>query len=703
MQRILLIAALAATLIMACDTAHRYPQSRRDESVATDFFGTNVSDPYRWLEDETSAETKQWVDAQNTITFGYLGSLVQRDSLRRKLEHIWNYPKYTTPFHEGESYFFFKNNGLQPQSVLYRQKGLEGQPEVFLDPNTFSKDGTVSLTVFDVSNDHKYAVFGKSDGGSDWNEFFVMDLATGKQLADHVKWVKFSGAAWYKDGFYYGRFPEPKGGKALSEANQNQRIYYHKVGTDQSADKLIFEYPQDPNRGISAFTSEDERFLFLSFSQGASENNALSYQEAGKGGAFAPLVTNFENSYDVITNLGDKFLLVTNQGAPRKRVVLMDPKNPAPANWQEIIPQQAKAVIEGASVVGDKLFVRFLVDVSSKINVYDLSGKQLGEVALPGPGIVESFGGKRADTEIFYTFTSFTYPPTIFRYDIASNTSKIYRKSEVTFNPDQYITEQVFYPSKDGTKIPMFITYKKGLKRDGGNPTMLYAYGGFNVNILPSFSIARLPFLEAGGVYAQPSLRGGGEYGEEWHQAGMLNNKQNVFDDFIAAAEYLINEKYTSSKKLAISGGSNGGLLVGAVMAQRPELYAVAVPRVGVMDMLRYHRFTIGHAWVVEYGCADSTKQEFETLYKYSPLHNMKPGTEYPATLVMTADHDDRVVPAHSYKFAAALQHAHKGNNPVMIRIDTKAGHGAGKSTQQTIEESADMWAFVFQQLGIEL
>lgn len=673
-----------------------YPKTA-ESAIEEDFFGTKVRDPFRWLEVEDSAATKDWVAEQNKVTFGWLEKVPFRNKIKERLEKVWNYPKYGAPFKEGSHYFFYKNDGLQNQSVLYIQDGIDGEPRVFLDPNKFTADGdgTASLSTFNVSADGKYAVYGVSEGGSDWNEFFVMDVDKGEKVADSLKWIKFSGAAWQGDGFYYSRFAEPKAGKQLSSENENQQVYFHKLGTDQSKDQLIYEDKAHPLRGVYASTTEDERFLLLYLSEGATNDNALKVKDLTKPGAkFVDIATTFDHSYNVIDNIGDQLLVMTNEGATRSRVVMIDLNKPAKENWVEIIPERAE-VLNSVSHVGGKLFASYLKDASSMIAIHDQSGKQLGEVALPGIGTASDIIGRKDDNTAFYTFTSFIYPTTIFKYDVATNKSEQYRKSEVDFDPSGYETKQVFYNSKDGTKVPMFIVHKKGLNLDGNNPTLLYGYGGFNVNIQPAFSTSNIVLLENGGVYAVANLRGGGEYGEDWHKAGMLLKKQNVFDDFIAAAEYLIANKYTSSEKLGIMGRSNGGLLVGAVMCQRPDLFKVAFPGVGVMDMLRYHKFTIGHAWAVEYGRSDQ-QEHFANLYGYSPLHNLKDGTAYPATLVTTGDHDDRVVPAHSYKFISRLQQAHTGKLPVLIRIDIMAGHGAGKPTKKIIEEAADIWSFLF-------
>jgi prolyl oligopeptidase len=664
-------------------------------TVEENYHGKLIQDPYRWLEVEDSSATKDWVVAQNKVTFGYLDQIPFRKKIRARMEEVWNYPKYSAPFKESDRYFFYKNDGLQAQAVLYVQDGLKAEPRMFLDPNTLSADGTTSLSLFSVSKNGKYAAYGTSGGGSDWNEFYVMDVASGEKMKDHLKWIKFSGAAWHGDGFYYGRFAEPKSTKSLSEQNEFKKIYYHKLGDDQSKDKLVFEDKAHPLRSIYSATTEDERYLLMILQEGATNDNALKVRDLSvPNSPFVDIVTTFDHSYDVVDNVGSELLVITNDDAPRKRLVKIDPAKPGKENWKEIIPQRQE-VMDGVDFIGGKLFARYLVDASTKIFIFDTEGKQLGELALPGIGTVAGLSGKKDENTAFYAFTSFTYPTTVFQYDVSTNTSTVYRKSEIKFNPDEFVTKREFFKSKDGTKVPIFIVHKKGIEMDGNNPTLLYGYGGFNINITPSFSTSNIALLENGGIYAVAVLRGGGEYGEDWHKAGMRDKKQNVFDDFIGAAEYLIAQKYTSSKKLGIYGRSNGGLLVGAAMTQRPDLFAVAIPGVGVLDMLRYHKFTIGHAWAVEYGSSDNA-QQFDTLYKYSPLHNLKAGTHYPATMVTTADHDDRVVPAHSFKFAAALQAAHKGENPVLIRIETMAGHGAGKPTAMVIDEYADMWSFLF-------
>jgi len=673
-----------------------YPVTKKVD-VVDDYHGTKVADPYRWLEDDYSDETKAWVIEQNKVTFSYLESIPFREKIKERFTQIFNYPKYGAPFKAGNKYYFFKNDGLQNQSVLYVKSDINAESKVFFDPNKLSEDGTKSLTTYSFSDNGKYFAYGVSTGGSDWNEFFVMDAETGKQLSDHLKWIKFSGIAWKGNGFYYNRFPEPVGSE-LSTKNEFSKVYYHKVGDDQKNDLLIYEDSSRPNRGFSAQTTDDERFLIIYFREGTSNNGFMVKDLSDPNGKFITITDDLKNNYNVIDNADDKLLVRTDYNAPNYRLVLVDPKNPARENWKDILPEK-KDVLQGVRIIGGKLIATYMQDVAHHVYLFDLAGKPEGEIELPSLGTV-GFSGKRNENIAFYTFTSFTYPGTIYKFDVSTKKSELYQQIELDLDFDNYETKQVFYESKDGTKIPMFIVHKKGLKLDGNNPTYLYAYGGFNSSRLPTFSTTRLMLLENDGIYALANLRGGGEYGEAWHKAGMLDKKQNVYDDFIAAAEYLIKEGYTSPSKLAIAGGSNGGLLIGAVINQRPELFQVALPAVGVMDMLRYHKFTIGYYWAVEYGSSDNPEQ-FEYLYAYSPLHNIKEGLNYPATLVTTADHDDRVVPAHSFKYIAELQSKYNGENPVMIRIETQAGHGAGKPTSKIIEEVADVWSFIFYNLGV--
>lgn len=687
---------LVLTALIGCSQKLKYPETKKVE-VTDDYFGTKVDDPYRWLEDDNSPETAQWVKEENKVTDEYLSQIPFRDKLKQRFEKLYNYPKFSTPFRAGKRYYFFKNDGLQNQSVMYVKENPDSEAQLFFDPNKLSYDGTISLAVLSFSKDGKTFAYGTASAGSDWNEYFVIDVETGNKLDDHLKWIKFSGMAWKDDGFFYSRYPEPTGSE-LSTKNQYSKVYYHKIGDNQSGDALIFEDAAKPDRGFSANTTDDERFLIISFSEGTNNNGFLVKDLSNPASKFISIVDDLNNNYNVVDNLGDKLLVLTDYNAPNYRLVLIDPKSPAKENWKDVIPE-SKNVLQKVQIIGGKLFTTYMQDASHYIYVYDLNGKIESEIKLPALGSV-GLSGKRDDNTAFYSFTSFTYPGAIYKLDVNSGSSELYLKIDMDFDFDNYVTKQVFYESKDGTKIPMFIVYKKGLKLDGNNPTFLYSYGGFNISLNPSFSAARLMFLENGGVYAMPNIRGGGEYGEQWHKAGMLDKKQNVFDDFISAAEYLIKEGYTKPSKLACAGGSNGGLLIGAVINQRPDLFKVAVPQVGVMDMLRFHKFTIGYYWVVEYGSSDDAEQ-FKYLYKYSPLHNIKSELNYPATLVITADHDDRVVPAHSFKYIATLQEKYKGENPVLIRIETKAGHGAGKPTSKIIEEAADMWSFVFYNLGM--
>jgi prolyl oligopeptidase len=686
-----------------------YPPTRKADQV-DDYHGTKVADYYRWLEDPDSEETQAWVEAQNQITFDYLGKIEVRETIKQRLTKLWNYEKYGSPFKEGNRYFYFKNDGLQNQSVLYTLTSLDAEPTVLLDPNTLSEDGTIALSGLSISNDGKLMAYGLSTSGSDWNEWKVRDVETAQDLPDQINWVKFSGTSWTHDnqGFFYSRYDQPQEETKLEDANYYQKLYYHKLGTPQAEDKLIYERPDQKEWMFSAGVTEDGRYLIISVSRGTDPKNLVFYQDLQVPSPIVELISEFEASYNFIDNDGETFWFTTDLDAPRGRVITINIKNPPLSplgkegnekGWREVIPQ-ASETLESVGILNNQVVADYLKDARSSIKIFALDGALVREVELPGIGSAGGFGGKRYDTETFYTFTSFTTPNTIYRYDMVSGKSTLFRKPEVEFNPDEYETKQVFYPSKDGTQVPMFITHKKGLKLDGNNPTYLYGYGGFNVSLTPNFSISRLVWMEMGGVYAIANLRGGGEYGEDWHQAGTKLQKQNVFDDFMAAAEWLISNNYTKPEKLAIAGGSNGGLLVGACMTQRPDLFGAALPAVGVMDMLRFHKFTIGWAWCSDYGSPENP-EEFEALYAYSPLHNLKPGTAYPATMITTADHDDRVVPAHSFKFAAALQAAHEGEKPVLIRIETKAGHGAGKPTSKIIEELADEWAFLVSALDV--
>ncbi|MEI1375664.1 prolyl oligopeptidase family serine peptidase [Nostoc sp. UHCC 0926] len=688
-----------------------YPSSHKSNQVDS-YHGTLVADPYRWLEDPDSEETRTWIEAQNQVTFGYLSEIPTREKIKQRLTKLWDYEKYGIPFKEGESlqdgsterYFYFKNDGLQNQSVFYTLKTLEDQPKVLLDPNKLSEDGTVALSGLSISEDGKLLAYGLSASGSDWQEWKVRDVESGEDLQDHLKWIKFSGASWTHDnqGFFYSRYDEPNEKTQLEDVNYYQKLYYHQLGKPQSEDVLIYHRPDQKEWGFSGGVTEDGGYLIISVWLGSDSKNLVFYKDLTNPNAeVVELINQFEADYSFIDNDDSVFYFRTDFNAPRGRVIAIDIKNPAPENWQEIIPQSAET-LESVGILNNQFVADYLKDAHSQIKIFDLKGAFIREVELPGLGSAGGFGGKRHDTETFYIYTSFTTPGTIYRYDMITGKSTIFRQPKVDFNPDAYETKQVFYDSKDCTNVPMFITHKKGIKLDGNNPTYLYAYGGFNASMTPSFSVSLLVWMEMGGVYAMPNIRGGGEYGEEWHQAGMKDKKQNVFDDFIGAAEWLIANKYTKTDKLAIAGGSNGGLLVGACMAQRPDLFGAALPAVGVMDMLRFHKFTIGWAWTSEYGSADNP-EEFPALYAYSPLQNLKPDTAYPATLITTADHDDRVVPAHSFKFAAALQANHAGDAPTLIRIETKAGHGAGKPTAKIIEEAADKWAFLVRTLNVEV
>ncbi len=695
-------AVLVTAMLTAQQTVPTYPMTRKSDHVDT-YHGTNVPDPYRWLEDDTSAETAAWVAAQNSVTFPYLEKIPFRKALVDRVIKLNDYEKYSAPSQKGPYFFFSKNSGLQNQSVLYIQKGFDGAPEVLIDPNAWSTDGTTRLSAFAPSKDAKYAVYGTSKSGSDWQDYKVMELATKKTLPDTLEWVKVSGVAWHGDGFYYSRYPAPEKGHEKASINEHHQVYFHRVGTPQSQDALVYEDRANPQRFHTVTTTEDERFAVLTISERGKgkDGNALYIRDLAKAdGKFVPLIPTIDNdTYTVVENVGGALLVFTNHKAPNGRVVLIDPAQPAAANWKTVLAERPEP-IDNVSAAGNRLFATYLKDVTTRAYVFGLDGKPEGEVPMPGPGSATGFGGPTEASFVFYSFNSLNVPPSIYRYDIASRKSSVFRAPKVPgYDPDRYETKQVFYTSKDGTRVPMFLVHRKGLALNGNNPTLLYGYGGFNVVQSPTFSAARLAVLEQGVVYASANLRGGGEYGEAWHQQGMKLKKQNVFDDFIAAAEWLIANKYTSSSRLAMSGGSNGGLLVGAVMNQRPELFRVAVPQVGVMDMLRFHKFTIGWNWIADYGSSDDPV-EFKALLAYSPLHNLKAGVKYPATLVTTADHDDRVVPAHSFKYAATLQERASKENPALIRIDTKSGHGASNLTKQ-LETLGDIYAFIMFNLGV--
>ncbi len=678
-----------------------YPETRQDE-VVDEYFGVKVNDPYRWLEDDRSEETMRWVKAQNSLTFEYLDNIPFRQAIADRLTKLWNFERYSAPFKRAGKYYYYKNDGLQNQSVLYVQDQLDGEAKVVLDPNNLSKDGTTSLAGVSISKDGKYMAYTISEGGSDWRKGLVRDLKTNKDLSDEVNWLKFTSLRWYKDGFFYSRYPEPSEEDKLSGENIFHQVYYHKIGTKQADDELVFLDRTHPKRTFYASVTKDDEMLLVYPSEGTS-GNALYAKNLKKGETeFTPLIEDFDNDHSVVAHHKGKLLVLTNKNAPNLRLVEIDPKNPAVENWKDIIPQNDKNALESVQIIGKKLVAVYIQDVVSQVKVFEMNGKFLYDLQLPGLGTLGALRGDKDENQAFYTFSSYTIPTSIYQMDIRTGKSTLFKTPKIEFDLSQYETKRVFYSSLDGTKVPMFITHKKGIALDGTNPTLLYGYGGFNISVQPRFSIANLALLENGGVYAVANIRGGGEYGEKWHKAGTKLEKQNVFNDFIAAAEYLINKKYTTNNKLALQGGSNGGLLVGACMTQRPDLFKVALPAVGVLDMLRYHTFTIGWAWEVDYGSsADST--QFNNLLSYSPLHNVKEGVAYPATLVTTADHDDRVVPAHSFKFISELQAKHKGPNPVMIRIETSAGHGAGKPTDKVIEEAADKLAFMFHNMGEEI
>jgi prolyl oligopeptidase len=706
-----LVTSLAgAVLAMSLDNAsiadppkdRRYPEAPRSDTV-DDYHGTRVADPYRPLEDPDAPATRDWIEAENKLTHAFLDGIPARDKIKKRLTELWDYEKFSVPFKEGARYFYSRNSGLQNQSVLYTTSALDAEPKVLLDPNTLSDDGTVALSGTSPSDDGNLLAYGLASAGSDWQEWKVRDVSSGVDRDDLLKWIKFSDAVWSKDsrGFYYSRYPEPKPGEGLKQANYHQKLYYHALGTPQSDDKLVYERPDHKEWMFNADVTDDGKYLIITVHKSTDPKYRILYQDLDKDGSKpVDLIDNFEHEYSFIDNDGPVFWFKTDNDAPRGRVIAIDVRRPDPKDWKEVIPQ-ADETLTSIDVVGDRFLASYLKDARTQVNVFNLAGKYLREVDLPGLGTAAGFHGKRKDREAFYAFTTFTSPATIYRYDVASGQSTLYRRPKLAFDPDDYETKQVFYKSKDGTKIPMFLSHKKGMALDGRNPTLLYGYGGFNIALTPQFSPANLAWMEMGGVFAQPNLRGGGEYGEPWHKAGTKERKQNVFDDFIAAAEFLIADKVTSTPRLAIFGGSNGGLLVGACLTQRPDLYGAALPAVGVLDMLRFHKFTIGWAWTDDYGSSDEPDQ-FKFLYAYSPLHNVKPGTCYPPTLITTADHDDRVVPAHSFKFAAALQAAQSCDNPVLIRIETKAGHGAGKPTTKQIEEAADRWAFLVKVLGVD-
>ena len=676
-----------------------YPFTQKDTTVKELYFKTEIADPYRWLEDDQSEATKDWVQKENVVTFGYLSQIPFRDRIKSRLEEIWNFEKFGTPFKKAGKYYFFKNDGLQNQSVLYVQESLDAAATVALDPNVFSSDGTSSLQEMAFSKDGRYLAYAVSKGGSDWRTIQVKDMQTGEMLPDVIEWAKFTSLAWQADGFYYSRYPEPKGGSELTAANQNSAIYFHQLGTQQSKDRLVHNDSKHPNYYFGASTTEDERFLILTASESTSGNSLAFRDNEAAHQNITNVIEGFEHEYGVVDNVGDQLIVVTNWEAPNQRLVQIDTKKPAKDNWKTLIPEDKNDVLQSAAICGGKLVCSFLHNASSALRVYSLDGALIQEIALPEIGTVGGVSGEKDENLAFFAFQSFLRPNTIYSLDMTTLEIKVFKAPKMGFNPDNFTTEQVWFESKDGTKVPMFITRKKHIAMDGSNPTLLYGYGGFNIPLTPGFSASRAALLEKDGIYAVANIRGGGEFGENWHKAGTKCQKQNVFDDFIGAAEYLIKEKYTSSARLAIEGGSNGGLLIGACMTQRPDLFGVCFPRVGVLDMLRYHKFTIGYAWAVDYGRSDQ-EDEFKCLLAYSPLHNVK-NTAYPSTMITTADHDDRVVPAHSFKFAATLQEFQQGDNPILIRIETSAGHGAGKPTSKLLEEAADMLSFMLYQMKV--
>ncbi|MFB6320317.1 prolyl oligopeptidase family protein [Saccharicrinis sp. FJH54] len=691
---------LLIPLLMACNAQHKkieYPETKKGD-VVDNYFGTEVADPFRWLEDDQSDATKEWVKAENKVTNDYLSQIPFRDKIFNRLKELWDYPKSSAPSKHGSFYLESRNNGLQNQSVLYIMDSPTDSGRILIDPNTLSDDGTVALAGTEVSDDYKYIAYLTASGGSDWNEIYVRDIATGKDLPDHIQWVKFSGVSWYKDGFLYSRYPEPKKGEQLKGENKDSKIYYHKLGTPQSQDVVWYEDPEHPDWMFGAGVSDDKKVVIISVTE-STTGNAL-YVMDPKGKAVEKIIPGFDNDYVVIYAADQKLWVYTNYQAPRYQLIQIDLKKPQKKNWKVIVPENDN-VLTAVKYIGGKLMLEYMVDAKSQVAVCNTDGKVEKMLDLP-VGSVGGFTGEPKDTETYFTFASFTTPSTVYKYDIANDELTKFSEAKIKFDSDDYETKQVFYTSKDGTKIPMFITYKKGMKPDGSHPTLLYGYGGFNVSLTPVFSVTRLIWLENNGVVAIPNLRGGGEYGEKWHEAGTLMQKQNVFDDFISAAEYLIKDGYTSKEKLTIQGGSNGGLLIGACINQRPDLFAVALPAVGVMDMLRYHKFTIGRFWATDYGTSEDSREMFNYLYSYSPVHTVKEGADYPAVLVTTADHDDRVVPAHSFKFAATLQEKVSDKNPALIRIDTKAGHGAGKPTDMVIQEYADLWSFAFYNMDVK-
>ncbi len=703
MRPLTLLAVLAMSLDVNAESPIKYPETHRVDHV-DEHHGVKVPDPYRWLEGDVreSKAVAKWVEDQNKVTFGYLKQIPERDYIRERMTELWDFEKFNAPFKAGGRYYFYHNSGLQNQYVLYTQDSLDGEARVLMDPNSWSKDGTVALSGTAFSDDGRYVTYGVQNAGSDWRIWKIMDVASGKVLEEELSWIKFNSPVWTKDGkgFFYARYPEPDADAEFQALNLKMKVYYHRVGTTQDRDVLVYERLDEPSWGYGCDVSEDGRYLVITVWKGTDDRYRVVYKDLKEPyGLPTELITSFENEYTFIGNSGSKFFFKTDLESPNRRVIAIDVDDPARENWKEVIPQKDET-LDGVSLVGNHFVASYLKDAKTQVNIHALDGKFVREVDFPGIGTASGFGGKQKDAETFYSFASFATPPTIYRYDVKSGESKKFRQAEVKFAPDDYETKQVFYKSKDGTRVPMFIVHRKGMKLDGSNPTLLYGYGGFNIPLTPRFSITRLTWMDLGGVFAMANLRGGGEYGQKWHKAGTKLQKQNVFDDFIGAAEWLIEHGYTSKKKLGIQGGSNGGLLVGACLTQRPDLFGACLPAVGVMDMLRFHKFTAGRFWVDDYGSADDP-DEFKALHAYSPYHNLKEGVKYPPTLVTTADTDDRVVPGHSFKFAARLQEAHAGEAPVMIRIETKAGHGAGKPTAKIIEEYTDEWSFLVRNLGM--
>ena len=702
-MRISIVLIVSIFMLFSCNQENqnqlKYPMTKKTDTI-DNYFGTKVPDPYRWLENDTASDVAEWVKAENKVTFDYLNTIPFREKMKERLTSVWNFPKQTAPFKRGGKYFLYKNDGLQNQSILYVMNSVNDSAKILLDPNTLSDNGTVSLAGMDVSPDGKLLAYSIARGGSDWNEIYFINIETGKLIDDHIKWVKFSGLSWYKDGVFYSGYTPPVKGKELSQKNEYHKLYYHKLNTDQNTDKIIIEDKKEPLRNFFAYVTDDQKYLCISGENAGSLGNSLYISELAKiNEKPIALISSFDNEFSVIDNIGPDFYIRTNKDAKKYKLIKVNINKPEPSNWENILPE-TKDVLSSASFCKENLVAIYMKDAHSVVNIYDKQGKFLKTIELPTIGTVNTFNSAKDDSIAFYDFTSYNYPTTVFQYHMSTGKSTEYFKPAIDFDGSLYEIKQVFYESKDKTKIPMFIIHKKGIELNGKNPTLLYSYGGFNISMTPDFRISRILWLENGGVYAVANLRGGGEYGEEWHLAGTKLKKQNVFDDFISAAEYLIKENYTTPEYLAIQGGSNGGLLVGAVINQRPELFKVALPAVGVMDMLRYHKFTIGWSWVTDYGNSEN-KEEFEYIYKYSPLHNIKENVDYPAVLVTTADHDDRVVPAHSFKYIATLQEKYKGSNPVLIRIETSAGHGAGKPTSKLIDEAIDLYSFIFYNMGI--